>query len=204
MDRRYQRIENWNKAQNDDVRIKADKLTKDNFLNGSTDRLIKKGYPLSAFWSYSFAGLDPQTGYPTFNRIDFDEIDPDIDPTTFLVYSGQKDPYFTGGVNTRVRYKSLSLGVDFSVLLGAKKRLPNPYANFNYGKLPDPYHNLSKDLLKRWQKPGDEKHTIYPALYTSVEDVYNIQLPDGTQSNSIYSMWANSDAMVVNASFFTM
>ena len=192
---------NWNKAQNDDVRIKADKLTKDNFLNGSTDRLLKKGYPLSAFWSYSFAGLDPQTGYPTFNRIDFDEIDPDIDPTTFLVYSGQKDPYFTGGVNTRVRYKSLSLGVDFSVLLGAKKRLPNPYANFNYGKLPDPYHNLSKDLLKRWQKPGDEKHTIYPALYTSVEDVYNIQLPDGTQSNSIYSMWANSDAMVVNASF---
>lgn len=46
---------NWNKAQNDDVRIKADKLTKDNFLTGSSDRLLKKGYPLSAFWSYSFA-----------------------------------------------------------------------------------------------------------------------------------------------------
>ena len=192
---------NWNRTQNNDIRTQADKITKSNFLTGSSDRFLKKGYPLSAFWSYSFAGLDPETGYPTFNLIDFEEADPDIDPTTFLVYSGQKDPYFTGGVNTRARYKSLSLGVNFSVLLGAKKRLPNPYQNFSHGKLPDPFYNLSKDLLKRWQKPGDEKHTIYPALYTSFEDLYNIQLPDGTMSNSIYDMWGQSDAMVVNASF---
>ena len=192
---------NWNRTQNNDIRTKADKITKSNFLTGSSDRFLKKGYPLSAFWSYSFAGLDPETGYPTFNLIDFEEADPDIDPTTFLVYSGQKDPYFTGGVNTRARYKSFSLGVNFSVLLGAKKRLPNPYQNFRHGKLPDPFYNLSKDLLKRWQKTGDEKHTIYPALYTSVEDLYNIQLPDGTMSNSIYDMWGQSDAMVVNASF---
>lgn len=192
---------NWNRTQNNDIRTKAGKITKSNFLTGSSDRFLKKGYPLSAFWSYSFAGLDPETGYPTFNLIDFEEADPDIDPTTFLVYSGQKDPYFTGGVNTRARYKSFSLGVNFSVLLGAKKRLPNPYQNFSHGKLPDPFYNLSKDLLKRWQKTGDEKHTIYPALYTSVEDLYNIQLPDGTMSNSIYDMWGQSDAMVVNASF---
>lgn len=192
---------NWNKTQNDDIQTKANKITKSDFISGSSDRFLKKGYPLSAFWSYSFAGLDPETGYPTFNLIDFEEADPDIDPTTFLVYSGQKDPYFTGGVDTRIRYKSLSLGVNFSVLLGAKKRLPNPYQNFNYGKLPEPFYNLSKDLLKRWQKPGDEKHTIYPALYTSVEDVYNIKLPDGTAVNSIYEMWGNSDAMVVDASF---
>ena len=192
---------NWNRTQNNDIRTKAGKITKSNFLTGSSDRFLKKGYPLSAFWSYSFAGLDPETGYPTFNLIDFEEADPDIDPTTFLVYSGQKDPYFTGGVNTRARYKSFSLGVNFSVLLGAKKRLPNPYQNFSHGKLPDPFYNLSKDLLKRWQKTGDEKHTIYPALYTSVEDLYNIQLPDGTMSNSIYDMWGQSDAIVVNASF---
>lgn len=192
---------NWNKAQNDDVRVKTDQVTKNHFLRGSTDRLLKKGYPLNAFWSYSFAGLDPETGYPTFNKIEFEETNPEIDPTTFLVYSGQKDPYFTGGVNTRFRYKSLSLGADFSVLLGAKKRLHNPYQDFGYGKLPDPNRNLSKNLLKRWQKPGDEKHTIIPALYTSVEDVYNKPLPDGSTSNSIYTMWAQSDVMVVNASF---
>ena len=192
---------NWNKAQNDDIRTRVNKINKNDFINGNRERLLKKGYPISGFWSYSFAGLDPATGYPTFNKIDFEETDSDIDPTTFLVYSGQTDPYFSGGVSTRARYKSLSVGASFSVLLGGKKRLPNPYSSFRHGKLPEPYNNLSKDLLKRWQKPGDEKHTIYPALYTSVEDVINIQLPDGTTANSIYGMWANSDAMVVNASF---
>lgn len=192
---------NWNKSQGSKKANKADKLTKDDFIRGNTSRPLKKGYPISAFWSYSFAGLNPENGYPTFNRIEFETADEDIDPTTFLVYSGESQPYFTGGINTHIRYKSVSLGASFSVLLGAKKRLPNPYANFSdYGKLPSPLHNLDKDLLKRWQKPGDEAHTIIPALYTSVQDVYNIDLPDGKRKD-IYTMWAQSDAMVVNGSF---
>ena len=192
---------NWNKSQNDDRTAKADKLTRSDFINGNSQRPLKKGYPLSAFWSYSFAGLNPDNGYPMFNNLEFEEADPNIDPTTFLEYSGQTEPNFTGGINTRIRYKNFSLGADFSILIGAKKRLPNPYEDFNdYGKLPSPYHNLSKDLTKRWQKPGDETHTNIPALYTSVEDVYNIDLPDGGFDN-IYTMWANSSAMVVDASF---
>ena len=127
---------NWNKSQNDDVTVKVNKLTKNDFLNGSGQRPLKKGYPLRAFWSYSFAGLNPENGYPEFNLLDVEETDPEIDPTTFLVYSGQSDPYFTGGFNTSVRYKSLQLSAYFSALIGAKKRLPNPYANFSSGKLP--------------------------------------------------------------------
>lgn len=46
---------NWNRTQNNDIRTKAGKITKSNFLTGSSDRFLKKGYPLSAFWSYSFA-----------------------------------------------------------------------------------------------------------------------------------------------------
>lgn len=192
---------NWNKSKTNDMTARVDQLTQNDFLNGGGERLLKKGYPLSAFWSYSFAGLSPENGYPTFNYMDFEEAVSDIDPTTFLVYSGQQEPYFTGGLNTRIRYKNLSLGADFSMLLGAKKRLPNPYATFSNGKIPDPINNLSKDLNKRWKKSGDEKHTIIPALYTSVDDVYNMETPDGTKV-SIYNMWANSDAMVVSASFF--
>ena len=29
-----------------------------------------------------------------------------IDPTTYLVYSGEKEPYFTGGLGLSFRYKS--------------------------------------------------------------------------------------------------
>ena len=192
---------NWNTSQNDDLTAKADRLTKGQFLSGSSQRPLKKGKPLSSFWSYSFAGLNPENGYPEFNLLDVEAYDPEVDPTTFLVYSGQSDPYFTGGLNTSVRYKSLQLSAYFSALVGAKKRLPNPYADFVSGKLPDPLNNLSKDLTKRWKKTGDEASTIIPALYTSVDPLYNLTTPDGITTNSRYDMWAKSDAMVVDASF---
>lgn len=191
---------NWNKSKSDDAEIKAqreDAINRNDFLAGNSGRLLKKGYPIDGFWSYSFAGLNPENGYPMFNKLDI-ERNPQIDPTQFLVYSGQTNPYFTGGLNTRIRYKNISVGADFSVLLGSKKRLDNPYSKFSNGRLPEPYYNLSKNLLKRWQKPGDK--TIYPALYTSVEDLYTLDLPDGGITN-VYDAWGLSDAMVVNASF---
>ena len=195
---------NWNKSKTDDVTIKVDQISKNDFLSGGNgNRLLKKGYPLTAFWSYKFTGLSPETGYPTFDIGEFEEGDNTIDPTTFLVYSGQRQPYFTGGLNTRIRYKDFTLGADFVLLLGGKQRLTSPYSSFtNQGsKIPDPYDNLPKDLNKRWKKSGDEKHTNIPALFTS-EDVneLNILLPDGEKA-SMYEMWASSDALVVSSSF---
>lgn len=193
---------NWNKSKSDDRTAKADELTHADFLAGNSDRPLKNGYPLSAFWSYKFIGLNPQNGYPEFEHATYDEVEADgsVDPTTFLVYSGQSEPYFTGGLNTRVRWKDFSIGMDFALLLGAKKRLPNPYSTFTYGKMPDIFSNLSKELNDRWKQPGDELHTNIPALYTSIRDLYNLNLPNGLYDN-IYSMWANSDVRVADASF---
>lgn len=192
---------NWNRAEADDITNKTAEITKNDFLNGSGTRQLKKGYPLNAFWSYSFAGLDPETGYPTFNYMDVEERHESVDPTTFLVYSGQTEPYFTGGLNTRIRYRSFSIGADFALLLGAKKRLPNPYSGFSSGtRLPDPLTNLSKDLNKRWKKPGDENRTNIPALFIGDSQQYQMELPDG-KGESIYTMWASSDVRVGNASF---
>ena len=193
---------NWNKSETDDRTAKADELTHIDYLNGSSDRPLKKGYPLSAFWSYQFDKLDPNTGYPTFKHATYDDIggDGSVDPTTFLVYSGQSEPDFSGGFNTRFRWKGFNLGIDFAANLGAKKRLPNPYSTFTYGKMPDIFSNLSKELNDRWKKPGDEAHTNIPALYTSIRDFYNLNLPNGLYDN-IYSMWAQSDVRVADASF---
>ena len=193
---------NWNRSQSDDRTAKADELTHIDFLNGSSDRPLKKGYPLSAFWSYKFTGLDGKNGYPTFKDATYDEVNGDgnIDPTTFLIYSGQSEPDFSGGFNTRLRWKNFNIGIDFAVALGAKKRLPNPYSTFTYGKMPDIFSNLSKELNNRWKQPGDEAHTNIPSLYTSVRDLYNLNLPNGLYDN-IYSMWAQSDVRVADASF---
>ena len=193
---------NWNRSETEDRTAKADELTHIDFLNGSSDRPLKKGYPLSAFWSYKFTGLSKKNGYPTFEHATYDAVDGDgsVDPTTFLVYTGQSEPDFSGGFNTRIRWKGFNLGIDFAASLGAKKRLPNPYATFTYGKMPDIFSNLSKELNDRWKQPGDEKYTNIPALYTSIKDLYNLNLPNGRFDN-IYSMWAQSDARVASGSF---
>ena len=193
---------NWNKAQSDDRTAKADEVTHNNFLYGSSDRPLKKGYPLSAFWSYKFLGLDGRNGYPTFEGLTYDDVavDGSVDPTSFLVYSGQSEPDFSGGFNTRFRWKDFNIGIDFAVALGAKKRLPNPYKDFSNGRMPDIYKNLSKDLNKRWKEPGDEAHTNIPALYTSVVPLYMLNLPNGIPSD-IYTTWSLSDVRVADASF---
>ena len=193
---------NWNRSESDDRTAKADELTHVDFLNGNSSRPLKQGYPLSAFWSYKFTGLDSKTGYPTFEHATYDDVDGNgsIDPTSFLVYSGQSEPYFSGGLNTRLRWKNFHFGIDFALMLGAKKRLPNPYSTFTYGKMPDIFSNLSKELNNRWKQPGDETKTNIPALYTSVRDLYNLNLPNGLYDH-IYSMWAQSNVRVADASF---
>lgn len=137
-----------------------------------------------------------------FNLMDVpeEERSNDVDPTTFLVYSGQKDPYFTGGLSLGIRYKTLSLNAAFSLLLGGHSRLPNPYENFLYGTiLPSPETNVSRDVAKRWKKPGDEQFTDIPALIKGGNTSFI--RPDG-QSQDYIKAWANSDHMLVSSSFF--
>lgn len=166
------------------------------YLEGDNN-YIKKGYPINGFWSFSFAGLNPENGVPTFNKLDLEEYNGD--PAEYLVYSGEKEPYFTGGLNTRLRYKSFSVGANFSLLLGKKMRLQNPYESILNG-MADPDVNLSSDLTKAWLKPGDEEFTNMPGL--PVSDAYRtlVKLPDGWTMSPM-SMWNLSDVRVVDASF---
>ena len=90
---------NWNRAGKSDYEA----VTSD-FLNGRTDVIVKEGYPIGGFWSYSFAGLDGQTGQPLFNLLDVPEEmrSRTLDPTTYLVYSGQRDPFFNNCICRRI------------------------------------------------------------------------------------------------------
>lgn len=189
---------NWNKANNQQYASTAGDL-----LVGASGKLLKKGYSVTGFWSYSFAGLSEEDGHPLFNYMDVpeEERNSKVDPTTFLVYSGDKEPSFTGGLSLGLRWKDFSLSTNFSLLLGAKKRLPSPYENFPYGGLnvPGELDNLSKDLNKRWKKPGDEKKTNIPGVTVPGQN-YSQILPDNSRAYWI-DMWEQSDVMVVDASF---
>lgn len=187
---------NWNEGGHTDVDVNAA-----TFLSGGSGMIVKEGYPLTGFWSYSFAGLDGKTGEALFNFLNVPEEQrsKQIDPTSYLVYSGQKEPYFTGGLSLSFRYKSLTLNTSFSLLLGNKKRLPSPYEQFSSSYyMPDPYTNINRDLLNRWKEPGDEAHTIIPSLPKA--GMAHVQLPNKDNTYSI-PLWEQSDAMVVSGSF---
>ena len=79
---------NWNKG----GETKIDRNTA-MYLRGGSTQILKEGYPLSAFWSYSFAGLDGSNGKPMFNYVEVpdEEKSKSIDPTTYLVYSGETE-----------------------------------------------------------------------------------------------------------------
>ncbi len=170
------------------------------YLTGKTDGIIKEGYPLGAFWRYSFKGLNPENGAAMFNYMDVDPEEAFLDPTLVLDYVGTTIPYFTGGLNFNVRYKNLSLSSNFSVLLGGYKELPNPFAALgaNRNNAPDPLVNLSKELTKRWQKPGDELFTDIPAISREA-DLFIV--PGTSVAVASSTLWEKSTARVIESSF---
>ena len=128
---------NWNKAKTQSI----SEITLRDYLSGSSDKVLKEGYAVSSFWSYNFKGINPNDGSPEYNLLFEQDEQGDYvrnednnlvlreisDYTDLLVYSGKTEPDFTGGLTTRLRWKGLTFGANFSLLLGAKKRLPNPY-----------------------------------------------------------------------------
>jgi len=177
------------------------KTTLNYYLSGRRDAILKEGYPVDAFWSYSFAGLSPVNGAPVFNLFDTDAATATADPGSFLVYSGVSRPTVTGGLSMNFRYKSLSVGTGFAMILGGKTRLSNPYANFTSGsRLPMAEYNIDRRVINRWKKPGDEQITNIPALDPTFTTVLSY-LPNGTTTGYPIAWWALSDALVTDASF---
>lgn len=149
-------------------------ITYNDYLNGT---IIRNGLPVNTFFSYRFDGLSDGTqkdvkgnvlepGMPLFKGLETERKDGETKEeffATVLTESGQRVPVSQGGIGTSLRWKDLTLNLFFSYSLGNKVRLNNLYDNSGQ-KTPKPQQNLSKDLVDRWQKPGDETKTDIPAL----------------------------------------
>lgn len=192
------------------VKDNVDNATLEKITEGS---VIIDGFALNSFWSFPYIGLSDK-GAPKFAVIDQTPgTTTKVESGTlldYMIYSGVKDPIFSGGLSTLFRYKQLSLSASFNFQLGHHKRL-NPFmksqtTSGTNGQLsiPNPEKNASTKLNKRWRQPGDEKYTDIPALLTQDEDLSKY-LPDNslTLSNSgqvyRYQMYNLSDFRVVKA-----
>ena len=120
-----------------------------------------EGRPVNGLYSFRFAGLNNQ-GVPQF----YDENDEttliigqfsrDIE---MLVYEGPRDPVATGGFTNIIGFRNFELSFLFTYSYGNKIRL-RPIFAYYYNDV----QALDKDLIYRWQVPGDEEYTTIPAV----------------------------------------
>ncbi|RZK68156.1 MAG: SusC/RagA family TonB-linked outer membrane protein [Pedobacter sp.] len=166
--------------------------------------LYKPGFASTSIWSFDFAGLDPQTGKPLFTGLDVSK-NPDAatDVTKALVYSGQLDPKFTGGLSNNFRYKSFTLNAFLYISTGNVKRLPALYPNARDAQsAPYPFQNLSAELNNRWRKPGDEAFTTIPSLpNANALALPTILVPGSSAPAFSHQLYDYSNERVVDASF---
>ena len=165
----------FNKMQSDPD---ANEYELDNFLNGTA---LVKGKPIGTFYSYKFLGLSPVDGAPIFDDyVDNKEVLRGLSKydtyTRVLEASGNREPTISGSLNTTVRWKNFRLSGSFAYSMGNKIRLfamysPEADATMNANEI-RAENNVSKDYLRRWQKPGDELHTDIPAIISPGSDAY--------------------------------
>lgn len=138
-------------------------LTSEYLTPGLSTTVPFEGRPMSAVYSYSWAGLDPQTGDPRGYldgevSTDYSGIIGNTLPED-LVYHGSGRPTWFGAIRNDFGYRGFSLSANISYRLGYYLRR----TGVGYGSLMT--GNIShSDYEKRWQNPGDEVNTQIPSM----------------------------------------
>ena len=203
-----------------DSRPAAQTYELDNFLNGSA---LVKGKAVNTFYSYRFLGLSPVDGGPLIddyynNQEALRGLSKYDTYTTVLTASGKRDADIQGSLTNTFRYRQWHASVMLGYSLGAKTRLFAMYgdnASGGYGSSIYSEYNYSRDYMKRWQKPGDEKWTNYPAILSSSNSAYYKYSRVWTSMSSVsdeiqnlgsdyYNMYDYSDVRVVSADYLKL
>lgn len=192
----------------------------EDFLNGTA---LVKGQSVNTFYSYRFLGLSPIDGGPLIddyfdNQAALRGMSKYDVYTTVLEASGKRDADIQGSLTNTFRYKNWHASVSLGYSLGAKTRLFAMYgsaaSNGAYGASIYSEKNYSRDYMKRWQQPGDEKKTNVPAIigrgssaywkyenhwsnYSSYSDIPHI-------ANSYWDMYDYSNIRVVSADYLKL
>lgn len=164
----------------------AEQYEMNDFLTGNA---LVKGEAVNTFYSYRFIGLNPEDGGPLFddmleNKEELENLSKYDVFTRVLTPSGKREPEIQGSFTNSFRYKSFRLGMVLSYSLGSKIRLFKLYEDkMNF--FPD--QNISKELVNRWRKPGDERHTNIPGVMAA-----------GIAANRNYNYhWSNNEEKIV-------
>ncbi|TKC65310.1 SusC/RagA family TonB-linked outer membrane protein [Pedobacter hiemivivus] len=137
--------------------------------------ILVKNYPADGLWGYRFAGLSNLGETQVYNAANA-VIKPGDAVTSDVAYLGTLRPKYDLSLINTFTYKSWDLTMLFISKLGHKFRKDN-FSGSNY---------LNRHVSERWQKPGDENHTIYPVLQAWNMDMFYFPYTDVVIGNASY------------------
>lgn len=147
------------------------------------------GNPYQAIYAYAWAGLNEEGMPQAFNEVGDKTT---ITPTTLnsIVYAGSAVPVHTASWTNSLSYRNF----DFSIMMtyeGGHKIRNTDLPYLGGSSLYTNIRVVNKDIINRWQKPGDEAVTDIPRLvFPEERDLYN------SNSETIYR---NADINVLDA-----
>lgn len=189
------------------------------FLNGTA---LVEGQAVNTFYSYRFLGLSPVDGGPLIddyynNQEALRGLTKYDTYTTVLSASGKREADIQGSLTNTLRYRQWHASVVLGYSLGAKTRLFAMYgskATGGYGSDIYSEKNYSRDYLKRWLKPGDEKTTNLPSIISQSSSAYYkysrvwTDMSYAAEVNPIgdnyWEMYDYSDIRVVSADYLKL
>ena len=117
---------------------------------------IKEGYSLYTFYLRDWYGVNPSNGDGLWFAED-GTLTNDRTKARYI-YAGSPEPKATGGFNTNISWKGLTLGAYFQFVYGNKVLSSNSYVDDGYSLTA----NTSTAALNYWKKPGDTGVTPKP------------------------------------------
>lgn len=187
-------------------KIVQDKITYADYLAG---RVLVSGRPVNYFYSYKFDGLNPNNGMMQFKDIDismkeqYDQMSKEEVFETVMTPSGAREPFLQGGISNYFGWRQWGLSLNLSYSVGSKIRLLKLYPTG--GKPASPEKNMRREMIDRWQRPGDELRTNIPGIQTGdVLHTSNNPWWKGQQyafADDMWTMYDNSDLRVVSGNY---
>lgn len=141
----------WNTSFNIGFNKNKVKNIQGQVIEGSSYQRAVEGEPIGVFFMPKFLGVDPDNGDALFLGED-DKPTNDYDAAKRVIV-GDPNPDFTGGFSNNFSYKGFDLNIFFSFVSG--NEIYNNGGRFMTAGFGGGRDNQTRDILDRWQKPGD-------------------------------------------------
>lgn len=153
------------------------------------------GNPISSYYVYQYAGINPATNLPMFT--DFNGVGGVNSPTTGFAATGRGDRYFAGtsypkffgGITNSLSYKKLTLDFTFQfVKQQGRSLLTSSFYPPGY------FSNAALSIVNDYLALGSQDYLVSAGTRGAA----------GSAAYLAYSYYAGSDASVVDASFIRL